>query len=585
MDKKKYYIHVLSILLISLITVVVACSSKKQVVLVEIGDEKLYLHDFEKEYMKTINNIDTARNKSMEEKRDFLNLLIKFRLKVKDARERGLLESPEIQQDLNEYKKNFISTFLIDKEVVEPNIKKLYERKKFEIRASHILVNLSQTPSLEDSLKAYQKAEDILKRLENEPFENVAMSMSDDKTAQQNGGDLYYFTGGMTVAEFEDAVYNLNVGEITKEPVRTMFGLHIVKLTDKQKRNDGIRASHILIQDKKDSLGNIIDSMATYNRTKEILDRIKNGEDFGALAKELSEDPGSKEKGGDLGFFDRRRMVQPFDSAAFSLEVGEVSDIVRTPFGFHIIKLVEIKEYSPFDEQVEALKSEFKKGNMFKTAYAEYLAQARKDYNFKIDPSGLKFLISKFDSTNTLSAAKLDSVFTGEDRKIVLATYNDGQVTVEDMVQYLNTNREFASNAPNTRTIVRIIEGSVDMPLLSMIAIEEDIEDDEDYLKLLTDYEDGLLTFKIDQEELWSKIKITDEEMKKYYDEHQGEFTIKENGEDKVSPFENVKSSISSTLQQVKFKEMEQAYIDRLKQKYPVVIHDEVLTQAFVEEE
>ncbi len=112
MDKKKYYIHVLSLLLISLITVVVACSSKKKVVLAEIGDEKLYLHDFEKEYMKTTNNIDSARNKSMEEKRDFLNLLIKFRLKVKDARERGLLESQEIQQDLNEYKKDFISTFL-----------------------------------------------------------------------------------------------------------------------------------------------------------------------------------------------------------------------------------------------------------------------------------------------------------------------------------------------------------------------------------------------------------------------------------------------------------------------------------------
>ena len=63
--------------------------------------------------------------------------------------------------------------------------------------------------------------------------------------------------------------------------------------------------------------------------------------------------------------------------------------------------------------------------------------------------------------------------------------------------------------------------------------------------------------------------------MKKYYDENKQKFTIKEEGEDKVSPFENVKSSISSTLQQEKFIELEQAYIDRLKQKYPVVIHDD----------
>ena len=584
MNKKKYYFHVLSLLIISLVTVIVACSSKKKIVLAEIGDEKLYLHEYEDQFLKTTNNIDSARNKSIEEKKDFLDLLIKFRLKVRDARDRGLLNATEIQQDLNEYKKNFVSTFLIDKEVVEPNIKQLYERKKYEVRASHILVNLSQTATVEDSLKAYQKADLILKKLEDEDFETVARTMSDDKTAQQNGGDLYYFTGGMTVEEFEEVVYELNVSEITKEPVRTMFGLHIVKLTDKRKRNDGIRASHILIQDKKDSLGNITDSVGTFNRAMEILKRIKNGEDFATVAKEVSEDPGSKDNGGDLGFFDRRRMVQPFDSAAFSLEVGEVSDLVRTPFGWHIIKLTEIKEFSPFEEQKETLKTEFKRGQMFRAAYTKYMESAREDYNFAIDPNGLKFLITKFDSTKTINEANVDSLFTGEDRKVVLATFKDGQIIVEDMVQYLNTNRDYGSNAPITKKLVQIIEGASEMPILNLIAVRENIEDDEDYKKLLADYEDGLLTFKIDQEELWSKIKINDEEMQKYYDTHKADYTIKENNEDKVRPFEEVKSEISSKLQQEKFKELETAYIDSLKQKYPVVIHEEILAQAFEKE-
>ena len=75
-----------------------------------------------------------------------------------------------------------------------------------------------------------------------------------------------------------------------------MFGLHIIKLTDKKKRNEGIRASHILIQDKKDSLGNVIDSMGTYNKAKEILARIKSGEDFAKVAQEVSQDPGSATK-------------------------------------------------------------------------------------------------------------------------------------------------------------------------------------------------------------------------------------------------------------------------------------------------
>ena len=191
--------------------------------------------------------------------------------------------------------------------------------------------------------------------------------MSDDQSAKTNGGDLYYFTAGMTVPEFEDAIYDLKVGEYTKKPVRTMFGLHIVKLTDKKKRNEGIRAAHILIQDIKDSVtGKVVDSITSFNKIKDILARIRNGEDFGKIASELSEDPGSKQKGGDLGFFDRRRMVQPFDSAAFSLKVGEVSNIVRTPFGWHLIKLLEVKEYQPYEKQKENLKSEFKRGQNYK---------------------------------------------------------------------------------------------------------------------------------------------------------------------------------------------------------------------------
>lgn len=106
----------------------------------------------------------------------------------------------------------------------------------------------------------------------------------------------------MTVPEFEEAIYKMKVGDYTKEPIRTMFGLHIVKLADKRKRNEGIRASHILIQDVKDSTGIVKDSIATYNKAKEVLARIKNGEDFAKVAQEVSQDPGSKDKGGDLGF-------------------------------------------------------------------------------------------------------------------------------------------------------------------------------------------------------------------------------------------------------------------------------------------
>ncbi len=583
MMKKKYFFYGFNLLVIALIALIIGCSSKKKDVIAELGDEKIYLYEFENQFLKSIgNNLDTARNKSLTERKEYLDLMIKFRLKVKDAKDKGYLNSPEIQKDLTEYKKNFISTFLVDKELVEPKIKELWERKKFEVRASHILINLPQTATPEDSLKAYMKADTIIKRLKNgDSFDVVAREMSDDQSAKTNSGDLYYFTAGMTVPEFEDAIYDLKVGEYTKKPVRTMFGLHVVKLTDKKKRNESIRAAHILIQDIKDSTGKVLDSTTSYNKIKEISDKLKNGEDFSKLAMELSEDPGSKPRGGDLGFFDRRRMVQSFDSTAFSLNVGQVSDIVRTPFGWHIIKLLEVKEYQPFDKQKENLKSEFKRGPMYKQEYIKFLEKVRKDYKFEFVNEGLNYFASKLDSSKIFNDIKLDSIFTEQDNQKVLATYKGGEIKITDVIQYFSMNKEFASNAANYTAVKKIIEGSSETPILNLLAVKEKIEKDDDYIDLFNEYQNGLLSFKIDQEELWSKIKITDEDIQNYFEANKQKYTYTENNEQKYKAIDEVKSEISQVLQQEKFKQLEKNYIDGLKQKYPVKIYDNIIEKAF----
>jgi peptidyl-prolyl cis-trans isomerase C len=122
---------------------------------------------------------------------------------------------------------------------------------------------------------------------------------------------------------------------------------------DKMTQPESVKASHILIRVAKDATPDQV--AAARKKVDALLARAKKGEDFNKLAKENSEDPSAKTNGGDLGYFTQGQMVPEFEKAAFALKVGEISDVVRSPYGFHIIKCEDKKpeRLIPLDEARE----------------------------------------------------------------------------------------------------------------------------------------------------------------------------------------------------------------------------------------
>lgn len=209
-----------------------------------------------------------------------------------------------------------------------------------EYRVSHILVAVADGASSEARIKARDKAEALLKRLQaGEDFAQVAIANSDGQQALA-GGDLEWRSGSNLPELFADAVQKLQPGQLS--PVlENASGYHILKLVevrggDERKTITETHAQHILLQPNA-----IRDEEQTKQQARELYERIKKGEDLGALAKQLSDDTASKNAGGDLGWQPAGVFAPEFEKAIEGLQAGQVSTPFRSPFGWHIAKVLE----------------------------------------------------------------------------------------------------------------------------------------------------------------------------------------------------------------------------------------------------
>jgi peptidyl-prolyl cis-trans isomerase C len=172
---------------------------------------------------------------------------------------------------------------------------------------------------------------------------------------------------------------------VSDSDVKTYYDTH----KDEFKTPETIRARHILFP---------VEASATdaakkkvYEKAAETLKKIKGGEDFAKLASELSGDPGSKSKGGELGFIARGKTVKPFEDALFALKPGEISGVVETKFGYHIIKAEERKNAAeePFEDAKEKIRQKITQERV-KSAVTEFIDKAMKDTKAEIFPEALQ---------------------------------------------------------------------------------------------------------------------------------------------------------------------------------------------------
>lgn len=495
--------------------------NKKEDVLLTIAGEQITRSEFMAVYNKNNNRSDIIDPKTVSE---YLELYINFKLKVKEAMDLGMDTVGSFVNELKGYRHTLAQPYLTDKEVNDRILKEAYERMKTDLRASHILVRVSPQASPADTLAAFTKISNIRKRLmAGEDFARLAAETSEDPSARDsdpapgraaskgNGGDLGYFSALDMVYPFENGAYQLEKNQISL-PVRTDFGYHLIKLTDKRPALGKVQVAHIFL--RMPANAGPADSASVKSKAYEISQKITGGMKFEDAVASYSDDKGSAGKGGVLPWFGVNRMVPEFITMLYDLpKPGDISAPLLTSYGWHIVKLIERKPVGTYEEELPELKRRVSKDSRSQAGREAAIASAKKEFGFKEYRKALRPIYAMVDSTVFMGTWKAPQ---GKAFKKKLFVINAKTYSQEDLIRYITENQT-PSASSNLQTYVDNMYKQFSNEKCIEVLDSKLEEKYPEFKALMTEYHDGILLFSLTDEKVWSKAIRDTAGLEAYY--------------------------------------------------------------------
>jgi peptidyl-prolyl cis-trans isomerase SurA len=486
-------------------------------VLMHVGDRAVTRSEFLQIYLK--NNPNPKFDKASLD--EYMELFKKFKLKVIEAENLGYDTLPKLRNELEGYRKQLATPYLIDSAKNRSLVLEGYERMKTEVSASHILIRVAEDASPADTLAAYNKIMELRKRiLKGETFEEVARGKggSEDESVKQNGGALGYFSAFQMVYTFETAAYNTAVGQVSM-PVRTRYGYHLVKVNDKRPARGVMSAAHIMIAVRPDADPKVQENARL--RIHEIYNRLQAGESWDDLVVKYSEDYGSRNNSGKIPEFGtgRQRMVAEFEDAAFSLKNnGDYSQPIQTAYGWHIIKRLDLKPLGTFQELEKEIQQRVNRDDRALTTQKSFIEKLKREYQFK--DYGKKQL--KFFHKN----AKFENgswIIPNTNKNPVLFRFSTVEITRNDFIEFL---RGITNVPPKAHIKTFINKKYADFVDQQILAFEEAQLDSKypAFRALMNEYHDGVLLYEIMNDKVWNKALRDTAGLRAFFNQNRDQF-------------------------------------------------------------
>jgi len=463
-------------------------------VLMVIDGTPITKSEFEKVYRKN-NQKEGAYD--MADLREYVQLYINYKLKVREAETLKLDTGITFINELKGYRKQLAQPYMTDKEVTETLLQEAYNRMLKDVRASHILINVAPDALPKDTLVAYNRSLKIRDMLmKGAAFDKVARDSSNDPSAAENGGDLGYFTGMQMVYPFETAAYNTKPGQISM-PIRTKFGYHIIKVQDIRDAQGEVRVAHIMVKAGMDATDSA--RAAAKLKIDEIYAKLKAGDKFEDLVIKFSEDKGSAKNAGLLPPFGTGRMVPEFEKASFELKNdGDFSEPVKTSYGWHIIKRIERKTVPAFDQKKNELKTQIARDSRSEVSKNSMIARIKKEYGFTETPKSKEELVMKLDS-NLVKGEWKAEMAKGMTKSVFKFAGKD--FTQQDFAVFISNNQTKKQTGNAQQIGMQMYDQFVNETCLN-----------------------GILLFDLTDQKVWSKAVKDTVGLKEFYDKNKTKY-------------------------------------------------------------
>lgn len=469
------------------------------------------------DYIYNKNKQQQLEQKSLEE---YLDMFKDYKLKVIEAEANGIDTTKAFISELQGYRNQIAQAYLVDQEADEKLAREAYARLQENVEAAHILFTIDESNPEKTEAKVYEKALALKKQIDaGADFTEMAKKHSEDPSVARNAGYLGYIKGFMTVYPFEEAAYNTEVGEVS-EPVLSRFGYHLIKVISRRTDPGEVLSAHIMVMLPTSMTP--AEEKAKEAKIREAYQKLQDGAAFEDIVREYTEDPATRETEGKMRWLSTGRIVKEYEDVAFSLNVGEISEPFKTPFGWHIVKVIEKRGLKSYEEMQKEIMRRIARDDRAGNGRESLIAKLKIEYNYNFNGEKMAQIKELAQKTS------LDSTF-----QVAIASDNETLFTlagnsykVSDFAEYFANNKtEQDSKVENV--IMRSVDEYIDYAVISYENTQLEAKYPE-FRNLYNEYRDGMLLFEISNREVWDKASKDEKGLKKYFKKNRRQYSWNE---------------------------------------------------------